>query len=571
MFWFGVSMVSGFLLAGVELILAFSLGLLLSSLGISIQTPELPWGLGQIALSPKHFVFLLIGIGLVRAILQFFVYQSSSFSTHVIALRLKQILAFKYFMREKPEGSVSEFNHYNSEIFSKCNGFCSSLMLGAPVLIQALVLIGVLFYKSYLLTTAGLLGIGFAGLLVTSASKSIVHLATKIRDIDSTWQKRMVRSIRNWFMLRALRLTEQEYQRISGDQFTYTGLNLRSIYFSNLAGTLPQFLGVIVITGLIGIQLKYQLMTGMSFFAYLYLFLRFVQALSSSVGQYGSLVGSYPQFKTAVQFFFAFSPQEIEASLCEVKRQRLTGSNWESVAREAFPDTHKKIKRVPHGTLPDVKVSHVSYSYHSGFEHSDERLVLKNVSLIVPSSTSVAIVGPSGSGKSTLLALILGVLKPVQGSVSIGGMPPEEYFKAHPHSVGYVGADPYLIEGTLRENLLYGNPFEVSDSEVIKALSLAHLGSWFEKNPLGLDYALTENGEGLSTGQKQRLSLARAFLLKPALLILDEVSANLDTATEAEIANTLKQMNYDSTIVIVSHRAGLVEHVSNRLDLSVKA
>ena len=153
--------------------------------------------------------------------------------------------------------------------------------------------------------------------------------------------------------------------------------------------------------------------------------------------------------------------------------------------------------------------------------------------------------------------MILGILRPVNGSISIDGALPEHYFGQNRIQVGYVGPEPYLIRGTLRENLTYGIKFAVSDAEIQSALELASLGPLIAK--VGLEYEIFEDQSGLSAGQKQRLCLARAILNKPHVLVLDEASANLDHVTEDEITHSIARLKGKTTTIIVSHRMGLLK------------
>jgi ABC-type multidrug transport system fused ATPase/permease subunit len=162
----------------------------------------------------------------------------------------------------------------------------------------------------------------------------------------------------------------------------------------------------------------------------------------------------------------------------------------------------------------------------------------------------------------------MGVEVPDKGRVFLVAGDKQFESMSHQLTIGYVGPEPFLVAGSVAENLMYGALSAHSPATMIQALRKAGFsGSDSELNEL-LSSVLTENGEGLSTGQKQRLCLARALLSRPALLILDEVSANLDVNTESKIAETVGGLRGESTIVIVSHREGMLGPCDHVLDLT---
>jgi ABC-type bacteriocin/lantibiotic exporter with double-glycine peptidase domain len=162
----------------------------------------------------------------------------------------------------------------------------------------------------------------------------------------------------------------------------------------------------------------------------------------------------------------------------------------------------------------------------------------------------------------------MGVEVPDQGQIRLISGAAEFDPMSHRLTVGYVGPEPFLVTGSIADNLVYGATSPASLSDLIAALRKAGFGEEDSELRALLNSQLTENAEGLSTGQKQRLCLSRALLSKPALLILDEVSANLDLAAESKIAETVSSLRGESTIVIVSHREGMLEPCDEVLDLS---
>ena len=192
-----------------------------------------------------------------------------------------------------------------------------------------------------------------------------------------------------------------------------------------------------------------------------------------------------------------------------------------------------------------------------GFAYDDQGAVVVNATAALPERGLVAVTGESGAGKSTLLRLVLRFLEPTHGSVRLADRPldawPEEELRAR---VAYVPQDAAMLSGSVRDNLTLGRDF--ADEALWAALARADLDAAVASLPGGLEYALREDGAGLSGGQRQRMALARALLSAPAVLLLDEPSANLDEASEAVLVRTLQREAQERLVVVVAHRPALV-------------
>ena len=191
-----------------------------------------------------------------------------------------------------------------------------------------------------------------------------------------------------------------------------------------------------------------------------------------------------------------------------------------------------------------AQVRGVSFTY-------DEETVLSGVNLQIRAGERVAIVGPSGQGKTTLLHLLKGFLSPAGGTVSVNGKPVDLVEQS-----ALVSQQTWLFTGTVRENLLVAAPqgAQPSDSELWQALAGAHLEAEVRTMPQGLDTVLGENGIGFSSGQKQRLSLARALVSGRKILLLDEATSQVDLASEREILAALAELGREYTLIMVTHR-----------------
>jgi ATP-binding cassette, subfamily B, multidrug efflux pump len=186
--------------------------------------------------------------------------------------------------------------------------------------------------------------------------------------------------------------------------------------------------------------------------------------------------------------------------------------------------------------------------------------VLENVSLQIPAGTSLAIVGPTGSGKSTLVNLIARLYEAPEGSLLIDGRPVRAYpLAVLRRNIGMVPQETFLFSETIRENLAFGAP-EASAAELLQAAEAAHIRLEFEEFPQGFETMVGERGVTLSGGQKQRAAIARALVRRPAILILDDALASVDTYTEERILGGLRNYTANATTILISHRVSTVRN-----------
>ena len=201
----------------------------------------------------------------------------------------------------------------------------------------------------------------------------------------------------------------------------------------------------------------------------------------------------------------------------------------------------------------DVEFKDVSFRYPDGDEY-----VLEHFNLKVPRGSNVAIVGETGAGKSTLVNLLCRFFEPTQGQVLIDGRDAKERSQLWLHShLGYVLQTPWLFSGSVRDNLRYGRP-DATDDEIWKALSLVSADRIVKRMEKGLDSLVGEGGDMLSTGEKQLLSFARALLADPALLVLDEATASIDTVTEKAIQEAIVTVTKGRTAFVIAHRLSTI-------------
>ena len=201
----------------------------------------------------------------------------------------------------------------------------------------------------------------------------------------------------------------------------------------------------------------------------------------------------------------------------------------------------------------EIEFRHLTFSY-------GETPVLRDITLKIPAGSSLAIVGPTGCGKSTLANLIPRIYDAPEGTLFIDGRPIREYpLAVLRRNIGMVPQETFLFSETIRENLAFGAP-NASAEELLEAAEAAHIRREFEEFPQGFETMVGERGVTLSGGQKQRSAIARALLRRPAILILDDALASVDTYTEERILGGLRGYTETATTILISHRVSTVRN-----------
>lgn len=203
-----------------------------------------------------------------------------------------------------------------------------------------------------------------------------------------------------------------------------------------------------------------------------------------------------------------------------------------------------------------IEIENVSFRYKEDMEN-----VLENVSMTIKRGTSIAIIGSSGSGKSTLVDILLGLLKPQQGTVRMDGMRISDIADKWAQAVGYVPQSVFLSATSIKENVAFGEEEEDIDIErVWEALKRAELFEFVKNLPDGLETYVGDRGVQLSGGQRQRIAIARALYHRPEIMVLDEATSALDNDTEAAIMSAIDSLQGQVTLVIVAHRLSTVKN-----------
>ena len=213
------------------------------------------------------------------------------------------------------------------------------------------------------------------------------------------------------------------------------------------------------------------------------------------------------------------------------------------------PSVEEKLDAVDINDMQgDIKLQNVSFAYDSSEQ------VLKDVSLHIAAGQSISFVGPTGAGKSTLAKLIARFYDPTSGQILIDNMDLKDISIASLHrQLGVVPQEPFLFHGTIKENIRFSRP-DATDEEIVAACQAVGISDMIDRLPLGLDTPCHERGSSLSAGERQLLALARAFLSKPRVLILDEATSNVDQQSESKIERALDTLLEGRTAIIIAHR-----------------
>ena len=214
----------------------------------------------------------------------------------------------------------------------------------------------------------------------------------------------------------------------------------------------------------------------------------------------------------------------------------------------------------------DIELKEINFSYNGKKE------ILKNIDLKIKKGQMIGIIGKTGVGKSTLVNILIGLLKFTSGSINLDGQRLKENLYNFKNFIGYVPQDTFLLDGSIKQNIIFtlDNEFNYNEKKLNESINSSKLNNFIDQLPHKLDTSIGERGSKLSGGQQQRIAIARALYRDPKLLIFDEATSSLDTDTERDIIEDVKDMKGDKTLLIISHRETTLKYCDEIYEIENK-
>ena len=398
------------------------------------------------------------------------------------------------------------------------------------------VIVGVVFVFVYAavfihwsIPVAYLVGIFVLTLITNYLSKKIKIIQKNIVGETTALAGSTTESLRNIELVKSLGLTEQEVSRLNKNTYKILGLELKKVKrvrsISFVQGTMVNTLRQVIL--------------------FILMWLIFHGKMDA-----GQLV------TMQIFSFFVFGPlQEIGNILLSYREAEASLNNFHNLMVKAPEQEPANPK--PLGNIDTLSFNEVSFKHQTASHKA-----IDNISFDVKTGETIAFVGPSGSGKSTLMKLLVGLYRPQEGKILYNNLDETEiHFDDLRKQIGFVTQDTNLFSGTIRENLMFVNP-AATENEVNDVLAKASCTNLLERAEKGLDTMIGEGGLKLSGGEKQRISIARALLRKPHLLIFDEATSALDSLTEEEITDTIREISsrQGQITILIAHRLSTIMH-----------
>ncbi len=408
-------------------------------------------------------------------------------------------------------------------------------LISAFINILFTTLVGIIFVTAYAISVHWVIApIYFAtvpliGLMSSTLSKKIKKIQKVIVAETTALAGSTTESLRNIELVKSLGLAQQEISRLNVTTQKILKLELKKVRYirslSFIQGTTVNFLRTSIL--------------------FIMLYLIFDKAIT--FGEFFSLF---------IYSFFIFGPLQELGNVINIYREaEVSLKNFADILNT--PKEIKPSKPVKVKDISSLAFDQVAFKHQSAVTNA-----LNGISFDVKVGETIAFVGPSGAGKTSLIKLLVGLYRPLSGKILYNGISSEDVdLDQLREQIGFVTQDTQLFAGTIRENLLFVNP-QATDEQCMDVLNKAACQSLLARADKGLDTLIGEGGVKVSGGEKQRLSIARALLRKPHLLVFDEATSSLDSLTEEEISDTIRDVSETKNhiTILIAHRLSTVMH-----------
>ena len=435
-------------------------------------------------------------------------------------------LPYQVFEDQRSGETLGKLQKVRTDVEKLINAFVSILFTS---------LVGVVFVMVYAINIHWLIAVVYfasvpiLGSITSILSKRIKKIQKVIVGETTALAGSTTESLRNIELVKSLGLADQEINRLNATTVKILGLELKKVRYirsiSFIQGTFVNFLRSCI----------------------LFLLLYLIFADHMTLGQLFSL---------QIYSFFIFGPLQELGNIISIYREaEVSLDNFQAIINT--PKEEKAVNPIPMENVQTLEFKDISFKHQTATTNA-----LENVSFSVKSGETLAFVGPSGSGKTTLVKLLVGLYPAKSGEVLYNNHNGKDIDLDQLRSqIGFVTQDTQLFAGTIKENLLFVAP-NATDAECLEVLNKAACQNLMARADKGLDTVIGEGGVKVSGGEKQRLSIARALLRKPSLLVFDEATSSLDSITEEEISKTIRDVsqNKKHITILIAHRLSTIMH-----------
>lgn len=481
----------------------------------------------------SKYILGLIGVAMLSRIAKAFQDYTvntviQKFGADVYTDGLKQALQLPYqrFEDQRSGETLAVLEKVRTDSEKFMTSFVNIVFSSAVSIIFVVVAASIIFPPIILVYTIGAI---LLSLLMGVLSKKIKLIQRSILRQTTALAGATTESLRNIELIRSLGLTAQEIKRLNLSTFKILQLELTKVKsvraLSFIQGTAVNFLRQCIVFTLFYILFHEHITLGQVFTFQFFSFFIF-----APLQELGNVMMAY---------------REAESSLI----------NFEKLMNE--PIEPKPANPIVINEIEELCFDKVSYKHLTARQNA-----LIAISFNVKKGETIAFVGPSGSGKTTLVKLLVGLYHPLEGNIVYNNVSYQDLdIEQFRHQIGFVTQDTQLFAGSIRENLLFVNP-RATDDEMSEALKKASAYTLLSRAENGLDTMIGEGGMKISGGEKQRLSIARALLRHPKLLVFDEATSALDSITEEAITNTVKQISAEreQINILIAHRLSTIMH-----------